>query len=129
MIKKELTIWLLMVGSFLWPGDIFGATVNMHAEWAVNGMPTSADSGFVIYTRPAGTREWVETARISDPSARSYDGPMEVNKGVNELRMTSFIGEQESDPSNIVTYEWIQPETPGTPPIPTVIIQFSTITP
>ena len=114
----------LMFAWAIYPLIATAATVSMHVEWAVNGMPATGDAGFVIYTRPAGTDSWVETARITDPAARSYDGSMTVNQGVNELRMTSYIGDQESDPSDIITYEWIQPATPAGPPVPTVIIQF-----
>ena len=123
---KKLITFILIVTSIIIPMYSFGlaAEVNLEIEWAVNNMPTDK-GGFRMYIMRPGETDWTRLWEITDPTQRIWEGSVNIEKGANKFCMTTFIDNQESAHSEVYTYEYIEPDTPAGPPVPTVIIRFT----
>jgi hypothetical protein len=120
MIKK---LSLLLLASFCLAGTALAGPVNVSIDFAYNGNSTET-AGFKLYHKlPDGSE--VVAVDLTDPEVRSWSGTMDVPSGRSEFTLAAYNADEESGRSTVFPFEYIEPETDGGLPVPTVIIRFN----
>ncbi len=112
---------VLLIGCFVLK-DAQAAEINIHMEFAYNGVPELQTLGFKLYqTSPEGVETVVTD--IADPDVRIWDGVVQVEPGRSLYALVAYSAELESPKSEAYPFEYIEPATFGMP-APTIIIKF-----
>ncbi len=112
---------VLVIGFFaLKPAQ--AAEIDIHMDFAYNGVPELQTLGFKLYqTSPDGIETVV--ADISDPDVRTWDGVIQVEPGRSLYSLVAYSAVRESPKSVTYPFDYIEPATFGMP-APTIIIRF-----
>lgn len=123
---KNLLILLLsffVTISMGWAVFANAGEVNMNVQYTFNGTEEMEVVGFKLYqTDPIGND--VLVADIIGPDIRAWTGTVDVSEGRSVFYLTSYNTTVESNRSNGVPFEYMEPETGAIPP-PTIIIKFN----
>jgi len=120
MIKKLALV--LLAGLFL-VSPVMAGPVTVSIEFAYNGASMET-TGFKLYHKlPDGSE--IVAVDISDSTLRAWSGVMDVPTGRSEFTLSAYNTSEESGRSAVMPFEYIEPETSGGLPTPTVIIRFN----
>ena len=98
------------------------AEINASFEWTHNGIGDTLATGFKMYRVVDGVETL--TVDVTDGTARTWTGSIEVDEGRNIFHLTAYNATEESGPSNQAVLEYMEPATGAMPP-PTVMIRFN----